>query len=288
MKITIVYQSMFGTPTKSRGTGDGVRKAHPDADVECVAVGNASAELIKTTDLLVVGGADQYSPDDDRLEPQDGDQRRREGRSQRRALAHELETDAEGPGLREWFDHLPKAREGDKAAAFDTRLGSALAGGAAYGIVHRLHKHGYYLVKNPEGFVVDEAHGPLRTGEIERAKEWGTQLVRASVSTTTTPVPTQSKGNKTPVRSGGNKAPAVPTWWPRDLRDLSSDWGPTGWPFLNAEEFIKVEEFIKGDHLVIRVLSCQGSTEIVTSTCPSTTASSPSRRAREAIGEASR
>jgi hypothetical protein len=38
------------------------------------------------------------------------------------------------------------------AAAFDTRLGSALAGGAGYGIVYKLQGHGYGLVKNPEGF----------------------------------------------------------------------------------------------------------------------------------------
>jgi hypothetical protein len=40
-------------------------------------------------------------------------------------------------------------------------------------------------VKNPEGFALDEAHGPLHAGEIERAKEWGAQLVRASVGTAT-------------------------------------------------------------------------------------------------------
>ncbi|HEX6760623.1 MAG TPA: hypothetical protein VF086_19770 [Propionibacteriaceae bacterium] len=91
---------------------------------------------------------------------------------------------------------------------------------------------------------MDEAHGPLRTGEIERAKEWGAQLVRPSVSSTTTPVSIQSKSNKTLVRTGSNVTPAVPTWWPRDLRELWSDWGPKAWPFLNADEFIKVEEFV--------------------------------------------
>jgi hypothetical protein len=34
---------------------------------------------------------------------------------------------------------------------------------------------------DPEGFVVDDAYGPLRAGEIERAKEWGAQLISASV-----------------------------------------------------------------------------------------------------------
>jgi hypothetical protein len=36
-------------------------------------------------------------------------------------------------------------------------------------------------VSDPEGFVVDDAYGPLRAGEINRAKEWGAQLVAASV-----------------------------------------------------------------------------------------------------------
>ena len=57
MKITIVYESMFGnTHEVAQAIGDGVREAEPDADVECVPVGDASPELIKSTDLLVVGG----------------------------------------------------------------------------------------------------------------------------------------------------------------------------------------------------------------------------------------
>ena len=37
-------------------------------------------------------------------------------------------------------------------------------------------------VSDPEGFVLDDAYGPLRDGEIERAKQWGAQLVEASAS----------------------------------------------------------------------------------------------------------
>jgi hypothetical protein len=37
-----------------------------------------------------------------------------------------------------------------------------------------------YLVKNPEGFVLDEAYGPLPEGEIERAKEWSGRLVESA------------------------------------------------------------------------------------------------------------
>ena len=57
MKITIVYESMFGnTHEVAQAISDGVREADPDADVGCVPVGEASPELIKSTDLLVVGG----------------------------------------------------------------------------------------------------------------------------------------------------------------------------------------------------------------------------------------
>ena len=57
MKITIVYESMFGnTHEVAQAISEGAREASSDADVECVAVADASAELIKSIDLLVVGG----------------------------------------------------------------------------------------------------------------------------------------------------------------------------------------------------------------------------------------
>jgi hypothetical protein len=44
----------------------------------------------------------------------------------------ELEPDAEGPGLREWFYLLWPAKGWGHAAAFDTRLGSVLVPLAAH------------------------------------------------------------------------------------------------------------------------------------------------------------
>jgi Flavodoxin len=181
MKITIVYESMFGnTHEVAEAIGDGVRQAQPDAELACVPVTEASPELIKDTDLLVVGGPTHMRgmtsgfsrkigvSGEDKLEAQG-------------EPAHEMEEDAEGPGVREWFDGLPKVKNGGGAAAFDTRLPSRMAGGAARGIGRQLRKHGYQLVTEPEGFVLDDAYGPMRAGEIERAKEWGAQLVRAIV-----------------------------------------------------------------------------------------------------------
>jgi hypothetical protein len=96
---------------------------------------------------------------------------------------HDVEPDGEGQGLRDWFDGLPKVSDGAQAAASDTRVRSPMAGGAARGIARRLRRHGCQLVGDPEGFIVDDSHGPLRVGEIERAKHWGAQLVRADIRT---------------------------------------------------------------------------------------------------------
>ena len=57
MKVTVVYESLFGNARKvAQAISDGVREAYPHAHVECVAVGKASAELIRSTNLLIVGG----------------------------------------------------------------------------------------------------------------------------------------------------------------------------------------------------------------------------------------
>ena len=57
MKVTIVYESMFGnTHEVAEAIGDGVRDAHPDADVECVPVGDAWPKQVDSADLLIIGG----------------------------------------------------------------------------------------------------------------------------------------------------------------------------------------------------------------------------------------
>jgi hypothetical protein len=181
MKITIVYESMFGnTREVAQAIGDGIRAAQTDADVQCVDVADATPELIKATDLLVVGGPTHIRGMTSGFTRKLGVSG--EGKAEAAGEpTHELEEDAEGPGVREWFDGLPKLENGGQAAAFDTRLPSPMAGGAARGIARRLRRHGYRLVSDPEGFIVDESYGPLRPGEIDRAKQWGAESIRASV-----------------------------------------------------------------------------------------------------------
>jgi hypothetical protein len=183
MKITIVYESMFGnTHEVAQAIADGIRQSRLDADVECLPVAEASPDLITSTDLLVVGGPTHIRGMTSQFSRKIGigEEEKAEGEG---APKHDLEPDAEGPGLRDWFGGLPKIHEGGRAAAYDTRLGSRMAGGAAHGIARRLRRHGYQLASEPAGFIVENSYGPIREGEIERAKEWGAQLVRATVRT---------------------------------------------------------------------------------------------------------
>ncbi len=98
---------------------------------------------------------------------------------------HGLEPDVEGPGLRDWFHGVPKAGKGHHGAAFDTRGDyGPMVGGAARGIARRLGRHGYDLVVEPEGFIVEGDAGQLRAGERERARAWAADLTRRAGETT--------------------------------------------------------------------------------------------------------
>ena len=82
-----------------------------------------------------------------------------------------------GPGLREWFGSL--GRYPVKAAAFDTRMRqAALTGRASKGVARLLCAHGFEVVTEPESFLVTK-QDRLASGELTRAREWGTRLAGA-------------------------------------------------------------------------------------------------------------
>jgi hypothetical protein len=108
MKITIVHESMFGnTHEVAAAIGDGVREAQPDADVECVPVGEAAPELIKSTDLLIVGGPTHIRGMTSGFTRKMGVSAEEEAEAKGEPT-HELEEDGKGPGVREWFDNLQR------------------------------------------------------------------------------------------------------------------------------------------------------------------------------------
>ncbi|WKX68989.1 flavodoxin domain-containing protein [Streptomyces sp. XD-27] len=176
MRVVIVYESLFGnTRQVAEAIGEGVRESRPEAEVDCVPVDEADPQRVGPADLLVVGGPTHMRGMTSRLSRKMGlTADKREG--EQAEHQHEPEPGAEGPGVRDWFHTLPKARDATRAAAFDTRMDSRLAGGAAHGIARRLRHHGYQLVAEPEGFLIEDAEGPLREGEIDRATAWGAAL----------------------------------------------------------------------------------------------------------------
>jgi Flavodoxin len=174
MDAAVVYESMFGnTREVAEAIAAGIREADPSARVTVARAGTAKLSAVAEAGLLVVGGPTHIMRMSSPRTRQQGLESTRKATGQPH---HATEPGAEGPGVREWLKALPPARSGSRAAAFDTRLEYRMAGGAARSVARQLHKHGYQLAAAAEGFIVTGAEGPLRDGEIERARNWGATL----------------------------------------------------------------------------------------------------------------
>ncbi len=163
MKAVVVYESLWGnTAAIARAIAEGIG---PDA--EALTTDAAAAETIADADLIVAGApvlgfslpSDQIresvaSGADDAPIPPD--------------LSH--------PSLRSWLESLPRGR--GRAAAFETRVWWSPRG-ATGDIEQRLEKAGYRRIAEHNKFVVAGKYGPLREGELERARRWGQELARA-------------------------------------------------------------------------------------------------------------
>lgn len=173
MRAVIVYESVFGNTHRiAKAIAEGIRSQHPGAEVACVPVTSRFAADFGTADLLVVGGPTHMrglSYERTRKQGAEGERKKAPG-------VH-VERGFDGRGLRDWFHGLNRAAGPARAAAFDTRVGARMAGGAAPGIARRLRSHGYRVV-GAEGYIVEDTHGPLREGEIARAREWGAGISR--------------------------------------------------------------------------------------------------------------
>src|SRR5215207_10325444 len=147
MNAVVVYESMYGnTHAIADAIADGLGV---DIPVRVVPVDRVEARDLDGVDLLVVGGPTHVhgmSRESTRKAAIDA--------AAKPGAALEVDADAEGPGLREWFDHL--AVEVHHAAAFDTRMtGPAVfTGRASKAIARRLYAHGATLVVDPESFLV--------------------------------------------------------------------------------------------------------------------------------------
>jgi len=182
MRVAVVYESLYGnTHEIAEAVAAGVGDAQPDAQVDLLRVGEADAQRAAHADLLILGGPTHMRGMTTTLSRKMGVSAEEKKEPAER---HDVEPDAEGPGVRDWFHDLPKATDRRLAAAFDTRIAARLAGGAASGLARRLRHHGYEVIAEPEGFYVqDNGEGPLKDGETERARAWAAGLMQRATLT---------------------------------------------------------------------------------------------------------
>ena len=84
--------------------------------------------------------------------------------------------DLSHPAMAAWLESLPVGSAA--VAAFDTEARGPF-GKAAPTIARSLEASGYRLIGKPTGFYVSGKYGPLRDGELDRAREWGRDLAAA-------------------------------------------------------------------------------------------------------------
>jgi hypothetical protein len=159
MKAIVVYESHWGnTAAVARAIAEGIG---PGA--RALATDEAIGPALEGVDLLVAGAPVMMLSLPS------------EGARERVELDHKGPAgDASRPVLRTWLEGLPSAA-GVKAAAFDTRM-RWTPRGAIGAIESRLRDAGYHVVAKGRGFVVTGTYGPLRDGELDRARAWGHEL----------------------------------------------------------------------------------------------------------------
>ena len=163
MKAVVVYESLWGnTAAIARAIAEGIG---PEA--RALSTAEASGTAIADAELVVAGApvlAFRLSTDKVRESV---------AANPGRAPAP---PDLSHPSMRSWLDTLPKGH--GRSAAFETRMRWS-PGGATAGIDRGLERAGYRPVAKAQRFIVKGTYGPLRDGELERARLWGAELARA-------------------------------------------------------------------------------------------------------------
>lgn len=160
MNAIVVYESHWGNTAAvaraiAEGIGPAARALHTD---------EAAERILADVDLLVVGapviafGLPRESM-----------------RAQIAAGADKAPTppDISHPLIRTWLGQLPPTHAA--CAAFETRIWWSPRG-ATGSIEAGLRKAGCRVVAKAERFIVAGAYGPLKDGELDRAREWGRAL----------------------------------------------------------------------------------------------------------------
>jgi len=164
MRALIVYESSFGNTARvAQAVWEGMFSRLPD--VSLLEVGAAPRRLPPELELLVVGAPTHVFG---------------MSRPATRADA-QVQAGASSAvptiGVREWLDSLDPLERSVQGATFDTRIHSPhIPGSAAVGAWRVLWHAGFVVTAEAESFWVLGTAGPLRDGELERARSWGVGL----------------------------------------------------------------------------------------------------------------
>lgn len=166
MKAVVVYESLFGnTAAIARAIAEGIGQ-----EAQALTTDEATAELLADADLVVAGAPVLgFSLASERM-------RASAARSEANAPSP---PDLSHPSLRSWLDAMPHGH--GRSAAFETRIWWSPRG-ATGAIEGRLKRAGYGPIAKAEKFVVADKYGPLREGELERARRWGAELAHAATT----------------------------------------------------------------------------------------------------------
>jgi flavodoxin len=159
MKAVIVYESLWGNTAAvaraiAEGFGPGARALTTD---------EATSAVVSEADVVVAGApviAFGLASEKTRAGIKD--------------VGHPPDT--EHPSLKSWLEGLPARHVA--AAAFETRLWWSPRG-ATSAIEAGFKRAGYEIAWKAQRFVVDGKYGPLRDGELDRARDWGKALATA-------------------------------------------------------------------------------------------------------------
>lgn len=163
MKAVIVYESHWGnTAAVARAIAEGI-----GPDTRVLSTVEATGDAVVGVDLIVAGSPllSFSLPTEAMLKGMATN-----------AAKDPTPPDLSHPSMRAWLETLPAGS--GRAAAFETRIWWS-PGSAAKAILKRLEALGYRPVGKGERFVVEGKYGPLRAGELERARAWGAELAQA-------------------------------------------------------------------------------------------------------------
>lgn len=163
MKAVVVYESQWGnTAAVAKAIAEGLGQ-----DTRALTTDEATGDVMASVDLIVAGApilgfslpTEQMVaglPNNPGSPP--------------------AAPEASRQSMRAWLDALPAGQ--GRAAAFETRIWWS-PGSAAKAILQGLAARGYPAVDQPQKYVVSGKYGPLKEGELERARAWGKTLAGA-------------------------------------------------------------------------------------------------------------